>query len=367
MNKNILRILLTVFILQFSILASFGQTCPNQEVRNIIVMIGDGMGVAHITALMLENNYQPINMERATSVGLVKTYSANNRVTDSAAAATAFATGHKTNNSTLGRDTTGERVESILEKARNKSMRTGLVVTSDITNATPAGYYAHVKDRKEIEKIAEQLVEADVDIWFGGGKKAFFEREDGRNLISEMENKGYKIIYNIEDARGIESGKLGALLSEKGYIPGAEERGNYLPLATQKSLEILSKNNNNGFFLMVEGSQIDSGGHSNNIQKIKSETKDFDNAVNIAFAFADENPGTLVVILSDHETGGLSIPSNDSDFTTSEKRIDYLFGSTSHTATMTPLFAYGASAHRFSRVLENTDVFYIMCELLGLN
>jgi len=367
MNKNNLKLLLLVLVLQFSFFTSYGQNCQNDKVKNIIVMIGDGMGVAHITALMLGNEYQPINMERATTVGLVKTYSANNRVTDSAAAATAFATGHKTNNSTLGKDTSGKDVESILEKARNKSMKTGLVVTSDITGATPAGYYAHVKHRKQVEDIAEQLVKADIDVWFGGGKKAFDEREDGKNLVSDLENKGYKVVYDMDGAMAVKEGKVAGLLSKKGYMPEFNKRGNYLPQATKKSLELISKDANNGFFLMVEGSQIDSGGHGNNIDVIKGETKDFDDAVKVAFDFADEHPGTLVVILSDHETGGLSIPSNESDFTASEKGINYHFGSKSHTASMTPLFAYGASAYRFSRILENTEVFNIMCELLNLN
>lgn len=341
---------------------------PHREVKNIIFMIGDGMGVAQVTALMLENGNQPTNIQRAQAVGLVTTQSANNRVTDSAAAATALATGHKTDNSKIGVAPDGTVLTSILEKAEAAGMPTGVVVTCYLAHATPAAFYASSNSRYSSEDITAQLVESGVDVAFGGGKAMFDNRKDGRNLFDEARSKGYVVANNIDSVASVDRGKVIVAYSTRKHMPYMTEgRGDYLPKATAKALQILDNNaRDKGFFVMIEGSLIDYAGHYKNPELLKAELRDFDKAVGVAMDYADRTPGTLVVVLADHETGGLSIVSNKEDFTKSESGLDYRYGTGGHSATMVPLFAYGAGASECSRIRDNTEVNKLMCRMLGL-
>lgn len=348
-----------------------GEIAP-QQVRNVILMIGDGMGIAQVTQLIIENNLHPVNMERAEAVGLVRTFSANNRVTDSAAAGTALATGTKTANSMLGVDPDGKILESLVVKAERRGMPTGIVATSEIVDATPGAFYAHVHSRKQKDSIAVQMLDVDMDVIMGGARNYFDGRKDGRNLVSEFRAKGYNVSFDFDDAKDVYEGKLLALLSPKGPLKFmADGRGDYLPPATAKAIEILENNcerdKATGFFLMVEGSLIDWAAHENEAKRMLAETRDFDNAVGIAFDYADHNPGTLVIVVADHETGGLSIPSNKSDFKEAESGIHYKFGTEGHTASLVALYAYGTGAQNFSRVLDNTDIPKIISKLLRLD
>lgn len=363
-------------LFSFLLFVAVAGTCaaqqqPEPQVRSVILMIGDGMGVAQVTHLIIENNLQPVNMERAEAVGLVRTFSANNRVTDSAAAGTALATGTKTANSMLGVATDGRVLESLVVKAERKGMPTGIVVTSDIVDATPGAFYAHVHSRKQKDSIAAQMLDVDIDVVMGGARNYFDGRTDGRNLVSEFRDKGYNVFFDFENAKDMHDGKLLALLSPESSLPFMiEGRGDYLPRATAQAIEILENNcardGASGFFLMVEGSLIDWAAHDSLTEKMLGETRDFDNAVGVAFDYADRNPGTLVIVVADHETGGLSIPSNDSDFKEAESGIQYRYSTDGHTGSLVALYAYGTGAHNFSRVLDNTDIPKIISKLLGL-
>ncbi|MCD8102312.1 MAG: alkaline phosphatase [Alistipes sp.] len=328
------------------------------EVRNVIYMIGDGMGLAQVSALMLEHGFAPINMEKAHAVGLVKTYSANNRVTDSAAVGTALATGTKTNNSVLGIDPEGNHLESVMMKAMKAGFGTGMVVTCPITDATPGAFYAHVGSRREYETIAAQLAESGIDVFMGGGRRLFNDREDGVDLYADLRSKGYTVVEELDELNETGSGRVACLIDEF-YPPYASAgRGDYLPRAVSKSLEILSNDNGGGkgFFLMIEGSQIDGAGHKNDIDNVLSEMQDFDDAVGIVLDFADRNPGTLVVILADHETGGLSLVPGDADFERGESGVSASFGTGGHSAILIPMFAYGPGAEKFTGVFDNTEI-----------
>lgn len=336
------------------------------KVKNVILMIGDGMGVAHVSATMLYHNEAPLNMERAHGVGLVKTRSANNMVTDSAAAATALATGTKTNNGMIGVDADGNVLSNLVELSEKKGLSTGLVVTSAVTHATPAGFVAHVPHRSQEEKIAEAFVKSGLEVFIGGGQKFFSNRRDKQDLTKALSEYGYTVAFNQDDVQKHKKGKLCALLAPNQMPYCSDGRGDYLAASTQKALDILSGENAKGFFLMVEGSLIDYAGHDNNIDRIVSETKDFDQAVKVAFDFADKHPDTLVIVTADHGTGGLSIISNSKNFTDSEKGLKYTFGTTSHSAEMVPLFAYGKGAKWFSGVWDNTDIPKMIAQVLGL-
>ncbi len=362
------RVILTLIIVCFACAGAQAQKkAPNREkVRNVIFLIGDGMGLAHVAATTIYNGYEPLNIERAQYVGLQKTYSANNRVTDSAASGTALATGSKTNNGTIGLDAEGNPVESILEKASRNGLSTGLVATYAITHATPASFIGHVKDRGMEEEIAEYFLKTDIDVFFGGGRKYFADRKDKRDLTAELAAKGYTMIYDVADIASTDADKVGGLFARGGMAKMRDGRGDYLPTATAKALDIL-KRNKKGFFVMIEGSMIDGGGHDNDIKMVVDETIDFDKAVKVAFDFADRNPGTLVVVTADHETGGLTLPSGKPDFSLPDQGVKYTFSTGGHTGTFIPVYAYGAGAQNFTGIMENTDIPKIMARLLKVD
>ncbi len=325
------------------------------KVRNVVLMIGDGMGLGQTAALMIESGYQPTAFDRAHSVAVCKTYSANNRVTDSGASATAMATGHKTANSRIGVLPDGTAVENLTELAKAKGLATGIVVTSHLADATPSGFVAHVGNRHESERIAGMFAVADIDVLAGGGRQFFTEREDGDDLLQAMQERGYVYAPTVEDFYAAERMPVIGLFAPK-YMKPASRRGDYLVKATEHTLDLLS-GNEKGFFAMIEGSQIDGACHGNDFREMIAEMHDFEQAVGRAFDFADSHDGTLVLVVGDHETGGLTAISNNRDFTASESGIEYNYSTTSHSGTPVVLYAYGTGAANFAGVMENTDIF----------
>ena len=340
------------------------------RVKNIILVVGDGMGLAQVSALMVAQNYVPVNMERASVGGFVKTWSANNRVTDSAASGTAYATGEKTNNGYLGVDPAGEPLETILEKAERVGLATGLVATTHIMHATPGAFYAHNRNRNDYRAIALDLLPSGVDVAIGGGRGYMIDRPDGRNLVEELRKQGYVVADSLAGLDGVTRGQAMAIY-EGGGLPLVRDGRDpeYLPKATSKALEIVTANTPRGaggFFMMVEGSYIDSAGHDNDAEVLLGEMKEFDAAVGVAFDYADAHPGTLVIILADHETGGLTIPAGRENFLLPDSGIDFMWSTGGHTGTMVPMFAYGAHADLFGGVMDNVEINHRMVQLLGL-
>ena len=340
------------------------------RVKNIILVVGDGMGLAQVSALMVAQNYVPVNMERASVGGFVKTWSANNRVTDSAASGTAYATGEKTNNGYLGVDPAGEPLETILEKAERVGLATGLVATTHIMHATPGAFYAHNRNRNDYRAIALDLLPSGVDVAIGGGRGYMIDRPDGRNLVEELRKQGYVVADSLAGLDGVTRGQAMAIY-EGGGLPLVRDGRDpeYLPKATSKALEIVTANTPRGaggFFMMVEGSYIDSAGHDNDAEVLLGEMKEFDAAVGVAFDYADAHPGTLVIVLADHETGGLTIPAGRENFLLPDSGIDFKWSTGGHTGTMVPMFAYGAHADLFGGVMDNIEVNHRMEQLLGL-
>ena len=373
--KHFLRIAATVSAV--FLLASTGGCSPKSRpdttprVKNVILMVGDGMGLAQVTALMLAGEYQPVNIERASVGGFVKTYSANNRVTDSAAGATAYSTGQKTNNGYLAVDPSGTPLETILEKAERAGLATGLVATTHIMHATPGAFYAHTPNRNDYEGIALGLLDAGIDVAIGGGIKYLNRRSDGRDLVAELEEQGYMVTDSLAGLDGISAGQVIALYDENA-VPTYFREGRdpqLLAKSASKALEIITANTPRqagGFFLMVEGSFIDSAGHGNDGEMLLDEMTDFDNAVGVCFDYADAHPGTLVVVLADHETGGLTIPSGRENFLLPDSGISFEWSTGGHTGTMVPMFAYGSEASHFGGVFDNTEVNKLLTQLLGL-
>ncbi len=330
-----------------------------QRPDNIILMIGDGMGVAHVYAGYTAN-HGTLNLFTFPVTGFSKTYSASDYITDSGAAATAISTGNKTFNGAIGVGNDSVPAKTILEYAEEKGLSTGLVATSTITHATPASFIAHQADRDNYEAIANDFLKTDIDVFIGGGLEHFSNRKDGRNLLQELRRKGYQVILSLDSIRIVSQGKLAGFTSRGSNPSKTEGRGNELPDATGTALKILSRNKK-GFFLMVEGSQIDWGAHANNTESVVNEVLDFDKAVGIALEFARNDGHTLVIVTADHETGGMMLQGGDDVKGTVEGK----FCTTGHSGVMVPVFAFGPGAERFQGVQENTDMFKNMMRLYG--
>ncbi len=327
---------------------------PVGKVKNVILMIGDGMGHAQVYAGLTANKGS-LNLESCTHTGYSKTSASDEFTTDSAAGATAMACGIKTYNGAIGVNDDSVPVETILEIAEQKGFKTGLIATSRITHATPASFIAHQSSRNLYEEIAFDFLKTDIDVFIGGGRDNFIQRKDGQNLIDSLEIREYKVVTDPDSLQYVNSGKLAGLVYMEDPPRYSEGRGKMLVEATQAALNIL-KNDETGFFLMIEGSQIDWGGHSNETGYIVEEMLDFDRAIGLVLAFAEQNGETLVIITADHETGGFSILEGNID--TGE--VEGAFTTTGHTPVMVPVYAYGPSSALFGGTYENTKIFHKM-------
>ncbi len=331
--------------------------------KNVIFLIGDGMGLAQITAGMYSNGNKT-SLENFKVLGLHKSHASNKLVTDSAAAATSFACGVKTYNGAIGVDKDTLPVKSIFEFAKEKNFNTGLVASSTIVHATPASFFSHNKYRKNYEEIAADLVDADVDVFIGGGKKYFDRRDfDDRNLLEEFAAKDYNISHfaekDITDFTIDVSKNFGYLTSDTDPLQVSQGRDYMIPASKFAMDYLTQKSTEDGFMLMIEGSQIDWGGHANISDYIVSEFIEFDEIIQLAYDYAKADGNTLVVVTADHETGGYAIQQ--------ESTMDSLvtaFTSTYHTAVMIPVFAYGPGAEEFAGIMENTDIFHKMKKLI---
>ena len=328
---------------------TFTQKFKSKTPKNVIMMIGDGMGVAQIYAGYTANGGH-LFLDNFKQIGFSKTQSANNYITDSAAGGTALSTGQKTYNKAIGVNTDTVAIKTILEMAEGKGMATGLVSTSAITHATPASYIAHQGSRGSYEDIAADFMKTDVDVFIGGGYKHFAERKDKRNLTKDLQANGYQVLRNMDDIAKVKSGKLAGLTADE-HNEVYPKRTMDLPLSTQTALNILNQNKK-GFFIMVEGSQIDWGGHTNNTIYLVNEMLDFDRAIGKALEFASKNGETLIIVTADHETGGFALIGGNMK----TGMVKGAFSTGGHTGVMVPVFAYGPGAQNFTGIMENTDI-----------
>lgn len=345
------------------ILLSFISTlayAQENKPKNIIFMVGDGMGPAQVYAGMIVNGNK-LNLERVKVCGFHKSYSSDNIITDSAAGATAFSTGNKTYNGAVGVNKDTVPQETILETAEKKGFNSSIVVTCSMGHATPASFYSHVPKRKAFEDIATYFVTSEVDFAVGGGMKYYAERKDGRNLIEELEKQGYTVYDNSEDVAKVDQLRSVVFIAEEEPDSALGARGDVLVRSTDKAIELLSADEK-PFFMLVEGSQIDWGGHANSTSYITSEVIDFDKAVGAALDFAEKDGNTLVIITADHETGGFAINGGSVE----EKRVETAFTTTHHTGVMIPVYAFGPGAEEFGGIYENTAIYEKMMMLLGL-
>ena len=318
------------------------------------------MGLSSVSMMQLVNKYEPTIFDKAENIALQKTYSADNRVTDSAASGTALASGVKTNNTMLGMRSDLSHAESIMELAQSKGMATGVVVTTYLQHATPAAFYAHIDSRHKLAEISEQLLASKIDVAIGGGMAFFEERygdkEEAQNAIADA---GFEYVASMEELKNADNKKRTlALLTPKEV--GADS-GSYLAEATTKALSLLEakskgKRSKRGFVLMVEGSLIDSMGHANDATAQQKEMESFMQAVEVAVEYARKHPDTLVVVTADHETGGLALISANADFNLAEQGVEFKWSTGGHSAEMVPIYLYGAGAELINGIIENTEL-----------
>jgi alkaline phosphatase len=354
---KVLRAVVLIFIYSCDIL--FSQS--TQRPKNIIILIGDGMGTNYVSAAILNLPNNPFR--KFTSVGFSITCAVDRLITESAAGATAISTGYRTNHYYVGVDTLGNPLTSLFEEAESLKFSTGLVVTSSITDATPAAFAAHVISRKEESTIAKQFIDKDIDVVIGGGAKYFHETEASSAIVNGFEillSHGYDVYRNADELLTRQPNNKFYALLEEGPLRRAKYRNYLLADLTNKALSVLSQNEN-GFILMIEGSQIDWGGHENNQDYIMSELNDFCGAINVALEFAEENGNTLVVVTADHETGGMSINDGKPD----GSNITLKFTTTGHSAEMVGVFAKGPGEESFRGVYDNYMIGRTLFQLLN--
>ena len=330
--------------------------------KNVILLISDGTGLSQISSAFYFKETPP-NYIRFNDIGLINTSSAREDITDSAASGTAFACGVKTYNGAIGVADDSTEVRNLVEIATLKNIKTGIIATSSITHATPASFYAHAFNRSLAEDIALDLSQSDVDFFAGGGLQYFNKRKDERNLLDDLNKNRFTIDTTaLSDFSKIQTSEKAAfLLAENALPPIAEGRGNFLSDATELAIQFLNKENT-GFFMMVEGSQIDWGGHEQDASYVVSELIDFDVTVGKALDFAEKDGNTLVIVTSDHETGGFTLAAKKKKREDGSEYSDYseigmTFSTGGHSATLIPVFAYGPGSEAFRGVYENNEIF----------
>lgn len=356
------------------------------EAKNVIYLIGDGMGLGAVTSLLLSED-SVTGFEMSPTVGLVETSSANNHVSDSPAGGTALATGVRTKNGYIGLDPEGQKLTSIMHKAQAMGKRTGIVVNTTLTEATPAAFYANVTKRNMTYDIAMQFTESQVDVAIGTGLDPFYNRPDSLDLTATLIDKGYDVYLNWEAVLNTTSDKFVGILpfadvhrrdADKVTASAADgqevclaarmaasSEGNetqhfseptvYLQKASAKALEVLSRNNRNGFFLMIESAIIDGYGHNNDGEGLITEMREFDNTLRQLIEYVNQNPETLLVVTADHETGGVGVSYKNHEVGGSAP-LSMSFSTHGHTGTVVPVFAYGAGAESFGGVMKNDDI-----------
>lgn len=359
----------------------------SQKPTNVIYLIGDGMGFGAVSSLLLSVD-EETGFEMAPVIGLNETCSANNYVTDSPAGGTALATGTRTCNGFLGVGPDSMQLESLLKKAQKMGKKTGIVVNTTLTEATPGAFYAGVTSRKESYKIAEQFTESGVDVAIGAGLSAFINRPDSVDMTEVLIEKGYDVYLDWRHVLNTQSDKFVGILEMSDVHRRNKQRNTtasaaegqevclaarlaaeeenvdttrfsepteYLHKACTKALSVLEKNAPKGFFLMVESAIIDGYGHNNDSEGMIEEMQEFDKTLKALVAYVKEHPNTLLVVTADHETGGTNVAYQSHAVNTPEG-LHLSFSTKGHSGTVVPIFAYGAGAEKFAGIFKNKEI-----------
>ena len=359
----------------------------DKKAKNIILLIGDGMSLSQVSSyrLLKGGPNERISVDKFPVSGIVLTHSEDAIVTDSASSATAFSTGKKTNNGALGLDQDNQVLENFTEVIDKHGYVSSLISTSEITHATPAAYASHVDLRWKTDEISLQMMDSDVMTILGGGRHFFMpeemggKRSDEVNLLEEIKTS-HTILTKKTDMDSFDhanQGKVVGLFADEALRDKETPENHSLEPTSSEMLNFALKRSEQfnskgckGFFVMVEGSQVDWAGHANDLNYLKGEMEDFDEAVSTALDFAKNNQETLVIVTADHETGGLLIePATPTNYTSPEVKFSFNtgIGYGSHTGVPVPVYAYGPGSENFTGTLDNTDIFFAMIEALEMD
>ena len=327
------------------------QAPKGKKVKNVILMIGDGMSLMHVYTALAANRGK-LWLENAQATGLSKTWAVKKLVTDSGSGGTSLATGVKTVYHAVGVDPEGKPLTSLVDVAKELGKDAGMAVTCRLWDATPCDFCCHNIDRDKEEELVGDYPTSGVDFVFGGGAQKFTNRKDGRDIFKELQKKGYHVSRTLDDFFAYDkNSRIFAVPYDKD-TPLPDERGNLLARASMKGISLMNQNKN-GFFMMIEGSQLDDYGHFNQLDLLMKETLDFDQTVGEVMKWAAKDGETLVVVTADHETGGLTLVNGNKD----EGRVECCFSTKDHSGAMVPVYAFGPGAENFTGIFENTDVF----------
>ena len=327
------------------------QAPKGKKVKNVILMIGDGMSLMHVYTAWAANRGK-LWLENAQATGLSKTWAVKKLVTDSGSGGTSLATGVKTVYHAVGVDPEGKPLTSLVDVAKELGKDAGMAVTCRLWDATPCDFCCHNIDRDKEEELVGDYPTSGVDFVFGGGAQKFTNRKDGRDIFKELQKKGYHVSRTLDDFFAYDkNSRIFAVPYDKD-TPLPDERGDLLARASMKGISLMNQNKN-GFFMMIEGSQLDDYGHFNQLDLLMKETLDFDQTVGEVMKWAAKDGETLVVVTADHETGGLTLVNGNKD----EGRVECCFSTKDHSGTMVPVYAFGPGAENFTGIFENTDVF----------
>lgn len=347
-------------VLCFSVTAPFAEESANAAPRNIIFFIGDGMGPEQVKAgsYFVAGTTGALSFESFPVKSKVTTHSANNEVTDSAAAGSAMATGHKVDNYVISSATPGDGkpLETLVEFFQKKGKSTGIVTSDTLVGATPGSFGAHARTRGDVAIIGRCYIEkTKPDVLMGGGIPREVSAEDAAKA-------GYTVVQNAQELKALDTEKAGKVAGLFGDGPLPFELDGlgdmpHLSEITAAALNILD-NDPDGFFIMIEGAKIDHAGHENNLAKNVRETAEFSKSVQVALDWARDRKDTLIIVTADHETGGLEVLSGKGKGVEPEVK----WHSKGHTATQVPVYAWGAGSKRLAKVKDNTDYFNILTQ-----
>ena len=320
------------------------------EVRNVIIMIGDGMGLEQVSCAWVLNHGK-LNLDHFPYVGLSRTWCTDALITDSGAGGTALAAGQKTAESHVGTAADSTDLASVLVKAQELGKKTGVVVTCHLADATPCDFCCHNEYRYNQDDLIADYVECGVDYISGGGLDWFtVNRKDGRDITKEMAAAGYAVALTEEALMAAELPVIGLLAPDN--LPVAMERGDLYRHTVARGLDILSRESGDkGFVMMLEGSCIDDWLHGNDIGKAMEELLDFDRTIGDVLQWAAADGHTLVVVTADHNTGALTLQDGDLE----EGTIGVAFGSESHNGIAVPVYAWGPGSDAFTGIRENEE------------
>jgi alkaline phosphatase len=335
----------------------------SQKNRNVILIVGDGMGVAQWHAGLIANKGQG-NIKKFKNVGFVLTHNATSLNGGAPDHGTAIATGVKSYSGAVSVDTDTVPVKSIIEFAEASGVSCGIVSANTLLEGGVAPYVAHEANRMQLENIASSyLTHNNMDVFIGAGRLSFTQRKDGRNLVSELHAKGYLVVSSMDSIKNIKNGKLAGFTAEQNNPAINEGRGNMFPDAVQTALNILT-NNKKKFFLLVADVFVDRASHSGKAEMVGLETIDLDKAIGKALEFAKKDGNTIVIVTGGPEASGMALTTGN--FQTGFLEAKWAVPGMIHTGTMVPIFAFGPNSEQFSGIQDNTDLFHKIMDLLGL-